>query len=314
MPSYLLTDVSLPYKYWGEAIVTAIYLQNIMPAAGDMISPIKKWTGKKPQLNHLRQFGAKAFVLIPEVKRQKLDKKARELILVGYEGGTKGYRLLDIKTEKICVSRDVKFGESDPRVTSNEQQDTSEYKFLEMELNVDVDANSNDDKNDVIELARGERNDTIEKKILKRPERVNQGKPPLRLIETINKLTAENDDPKSYEEALSSQEAQHLMNAINEEIESFSANKTWTLVKLPAGKTTVGCKWVYKTKTDEEGKIIRYKARLVALGFAQKFGSDYDDVFAPVVRPTTLRLLLTVAGHEKLIVEHYDKQSAYLNR
>ena len=72
-----------------------------MPAAGDMISPIEKWTGKKPQLNHLRQFGAKAFGLIPEVKRQKLDKKARELILVGYDEGIKGYRLLDVKTEKI---------------------------------------------------------------------------------------------------------------------------------------------------------------------------------------------------------------------
>ena len=112
---------------------------------------------------------------------------------------------------------------------------------------------------------------------------------------------------------MNSQEAQHWMKAMNEEIESFSANKTWTLVELSEGKTAVGCKWVYKTKTDEEGKIIRYKARLVAQGFAQKFGSDYDEVFAPVVRPTTLRLLSTVAGHEKLIVKHYDIQSAYLN-
>ena len=69
-----------PYKYWGKAIIPANYLQNIMPAAGDMISPFEKWTGKKLQLNHLRLFGAKAFVLIPEVKRQKLDKKAKELI------------------------------------------------------------------------------------------------------------------------------------------------------------------------------------------------------------------------------------------
>ena len=208
------------------------------------------------------------------------------------------------------MSRDVKFVESDPHVTNNEQQDTSVKKFLEMEL--DVDANSNDDKNDVIEPARDEGNDAIVKEILRGPERVNRSKPPLRLIETINKITAENNDPKSYE-VLNSQNAQHWMNAMNEEIESFSANKTCTLVELPERKTAVGCKWVYKMKTDEEGKIIRHKSRLVAQGFAQKFVSDYDKVFAPVVRPTILRLLLTVAGHEKLIVKHYDIQSACLN-
>ena len=112
---------------------------------------------------------------------------------------------------------------------------------------------------------------------------------------------------------MNSREAKYSINAINEEIESFAANKTWTFVELPEGKTAVEYKWVYKTKTDEEGKKIRYKARLVAQGFAQKFCSDYDKVFSPVVRPTTLRLLLTVAEHEKLIVKHYDTQSAYLN-
>ena len=99
MARCLLTDASLPYKYWGEAIITANYLQNIMPAAGDMISPIEKWTGKKSQLNHLRQFGAKAFVFIPEVRQ-----KVRELILVGYEEGTKGYRLLDVRQKHMYES------------------------------------------------------------------------------------------------------------------------------------------------------------------------------------------------------------------
>ena len=136
------------------------------------------------------------------------------------------------------MSCDINFVESDPHLTSNEQQDTSEEKFLEMKLDVDV--NSNDDKNDVIEPARSEGNDTIEKEILRRPERVNRGKPPLRLTETINKVTAENDDPTSYEEALNSKEAQHWMNAMNEEIESFSVKKMWTLVKLPEGKDASG--------------------------------------------------------------------------
>ena len=67
------------------------------------------------------------------------------------------------------------------------------------------------------------------------------------------------------------------------------------------------------TKTDETGNIIRYKARLVARGYSQKYGSDYDEVFAPVARSATLRLLLTIAGHGNMIVKHYDIQTAYIN-
>ena len=103
------------------------------------------------------------------------------------------------------------------------------------------------------------------------------------------------------------------MNAMNDEIKSFSANKTWTLVELHQGKIAVRYKQVNKMKTDEEGKIMRYKARLVAQRFAQKFGADYDKVFVPVIRPTTLCLQLTVAGHDKLIVKHYNIQSANFN-
>jgi hypothetical protein len=319
MTRCMLTNAVLPNKYWGEAIMTANYLQNRMPAAGDMMSPFEKWSGKKPQLSHVRQFGAKAFVLIPNVKRQKLDSKARELMLVGYEEGTKGYRLLDVKTDKICVSRDVKFIENDPHVTGNGQLSSTET-VTNTERAIDIDEGSNEvaslhDQNDTVEMpVQEERNETANQgQLLKRPERANRGKAPERLIEIINKVTTEHNDPRSYKEAVNSQDAQHWINAMNEEIESFKANETWSLTELPKEKTAVGSKWVYKTKTDENGNIVRYKARLVAQGFAQKYGSDYDEVFAPVVRPTTLRLLLTIAGHQKMTVKHYDIQSAYLN-
>ena len=85
------------------------------------------------------------------------------------------------------------------------------------------------------------------------------------------------------------------------------------MTELPEGKTAIGCKWVYKAKTDEHGVVTRYKARLVAQGYSQKYGEDYDEVFAPVAKSTTLRALLTIAGRKKMIVNHYDIQSAYLN-
>lgn len=101
--------------------------------------------------------------------------------------------------------------------------------------------------------------------------------------------------------------------AMKDEIKSLKENGTWELCELPADRKAIGCKWLFKIKTDENGNIDRYKARLVAQGFSQKFGTDYDQVFAPVVKQTTFRLLLSIASTKNLIVKHLDVNTAYLN-
>jgi len=143
--------------------------------------------------------------------------------------------------------------------------------------------------------------------------RSNKGKPPERLIETVNKAAHEATEPKSFTDALASTDSKKWIEAMNAEMESLQSNETWNLTTLPEGKTAIGCKWVYKTKTDELGNVVRYKARLVAQGFTQKYGDDYDEVFAPVARSATLRTMLAIAGSQKMIVKHYDIQAAYLN-
>lgn len=101
--------------------------------------------------------------------------------------------------------------------------------------------------------------------------------------------------------------------AMDEEMDGMKANSTLELVKLPPGTSAIGCKWVYKIKYNNEGKECRYKARLVAKGYTQKKGIDYNEVFAPVVRQTPFRILLTIAGHKDWIVRHYDVKNAFLN-
>ena len=71
--------------------------------------------------------------------------------------------------------------------------------------------------------------------------------------------------------------------------------QTWELVTISPGKTTIGCKWVYKIKTCSDGFVERYKARLVARGFTQEYDIDYEETFASVARMTSVRTLLTIA-------------------
>lgn len=120
-------------------------------------------------------------------------------------------------------------------------------------------------------------------------------------------------DPRNRKEAIASTNKDKLENAMNKEIVSLHEKGTWDLVQLPPDRKSIGSKWLFKVKQDSQGNDCRFKARLVAQGFSQKYGIDYDEVFAPVVKQTTIRTLLAVAGKQQMSVRHYDVKTAFLN-
>lgn len=310
MARTMLSDGNLHNQYWGEAVRTACYLQNRLPSRSLEKTPFEHWYGTTPDLRHIRQFGCHCFVHIPDEKRRKLDFKAVKLIFIGYEEGSKAYRLLDVTTNLVTVSRDVKFLERDCSFKHSEHLNNSEESFVQLEgTKQDLDTVTDQDGDGNVNK---ENTHTQQRRISSRP---NKGVPPERLIQVMNVKhnVSRPEDPCNIEEAFSSPQSVEWQKAMTEELHSLEEMQTWSLTELPKNKQAIGCKWVFKTKLDAMGNVVKYRARLVAQGFSQKYGTDYDEVFAPVGKLATFRTLLTLASYKKLKVHHFDIKTAFLN-
>lgn len=122
-----------------------------------------------------------------------------------------------------------------------------------------------------------------------------------------------NTNPETIDEALGSHDSARWRKSMNEEFQSLIKNRTWDLVDLPVGRRPIKSKWVFCIKRDQHGNIDKYKSRLVAKGCSQKFGIDYNETFSPVVRYSSLRLILACAVEYGLYVHQMDVTTAYLN-
>lgn len=329
----LLFEAGLPQCYWAEALSTAVYLQNILPSKSVTATPYELWFKAKPDVSHLRIFGSSAWVYIPKQKRKKLSETSRKLTFVGYSPEHKAYRFLDRSTRHVIVSRDAKFVEETPvtcnpdNTSANEESGTVEYEMQPgspsrpdarpvavppiVEADSDHDIEESDDSFHGFSDEEPLRGEEVER-ASRRSERSTRGVPPERYGDVSGAVAQSSDEPRNYNEAMRSSDKSNWQVAMEEEIASLNEHRTWELVPLPPGKKAIGCRWTFKKKENETGQTVRYKARLVAQGFSQQFGSDFDEVFAPVVRQPTLRTMLTIASREGMLVKHLDIKTAYL--
>jgi len=120
-------------------------------------------------------------------------------------------------------------------------------------------------------------------------------------------------DPTSFEEAIKSANSSKWFTAMEDEMKSMSTNKVWDLEEIPKGAKTVGCKWVYKIKCDSKGNIERYKVQLVAKGFTQREGIDYNETFSPVSCKDSFRIIMALVAHYDIKLYQIDVKTAFLN-
>ncbi|WVZ51167.1 hypothetical protein U9M48_002333 [Paspalum notatum var. saurae] len=352
MARSMIKAKGLPGTFWGEAVNTAVYILNrtTMKGTGGK-TPYELWNGTTPAVHHLRTFGCVAHVknIGPNVK--KLDDRSKPMIFVGYEPGSKAYRVYDPSARRLHISRDVIFDEE-----------------ARWEWDADTVANSDDEF--VIEyttVAHPEVTTTLQPRRWEdtsgpsTPAPTSHATPaptvhatpaptivfasppsgaqddldvehdddaPLR-FRTIDNILgpvtppgmAHRDRGESLlvanadEPATFEQAHTHecWRKAMLDEMTSIEANGTWELVDPPLRQRPIGLKWVFKAKKDTTGIVTKHKARLVAKGYVQRQGIDYDEVFAPVARLESVRLLLALAASEGWPVHHMDVKSAFLN-
>ena len=328
----MLSNAGLGKEFWAEAINMACYLVNRSPSTAiECKTPYEVWSGTRANYANLRVFGCPAYA---HVNEGKLEPRAKKCIFLGYADGVKGYRMYcaDSPSSRYFISRDVTFDESamikrdKPLSEGVLDSDIDRGVERQVERVVENEASPKDDQptsdneeeegsqedeepNDLrdYQLAR----DRVKRKT-KAPERLGFAEMVAYALSTAEDIEA--DEPVTYREAMACTEASKWSIAMEEEIESLDKNHTWELVELPKGKRAVGCKWVFKKKEGTPGKDdARFKARLVAKGFSQREGIDYNEVFSPVVKHSSIRVLLAMVAMSGLELEQLDVKTAFLH-
>nr|GEW86292.1 ribonuclease H-like domain, reverse transcriptase, RNA-dependent DNA polymerase [Tanacetum cinerariifolium] len=291
----MMKATNMPQDFWAEAVRHAIYILNSVPTkALEDITPYEAIKNRKPNLENLKVFRCKA------------------------------YRLFDPTTRKICVSRDVKFKEDETWDWSeylvkhiNTEPEWTDFRIENLEENEHHDQENppNEEDNDF----PNNDDDGYDSPLTNPPTHSEALHTPSTRSSQINSHVTPNSITQS---STQSDNGSHthlhfdhtpIREAMKVELDSINRKNIWELTTLPTGHKAIGLKWVFKTKKDANGNIIKHKARLVAKGYIQEHGIEFEEVFAPVARMETIRLLLAIVANRKWEVHHLDVKSAFLH-
>ncbi|CAI7732979.1 unnamed protein product [Closterium sp. NIES-53] len=284
----LLIEAGLPDYFWPDAVRSACVAKNrdLNHVGADKWVPYVEWIGRKPKL------GAKAIWAVH----------------LGMAQNSKGWLLWDPFTKKFLVSRDCKFMENlmyKDWKAENEAKigmrfgEVKSSGLEHVELPLELSSGSTTTRQSSLVNGGEEAKDAEEEE--EEVQQVSERAPTLPSCTT------------SAPRIRVTQQQRQDLHAMESELKSIEENGTWELVELLEGRKAITSKWLFKIKSDANGNIERYKSRLVAKGYQQKEKVDYKELFAPVVKPTTLRTLLAEAAIKGWVVKQIDITTAFLN-
>ena len=345
------TRANLPKQFWAEAVDTSVYtLNRVINSINKDATPYELWFNRKPSLKNIHRFGERAIVYTETHSREKLDPKGIEMIFVGYTHNFNTLRFIDPNNYHLVKSCNYLFLNKDDDFNHIEETTAPDQSdMVSFDLIPQLPAETSNDCSVVTEQLYHEHNDDHDKDISQTeiinfesdseqssssenlfvtpakmpPEkgknadrmaslRPRTSKPNYMNFKTL--VTAEESemDPITFEEAMSRPDAAKWKIAMQDELDSLDKNQVWTLINPPKHKNIVSNRWVYRIKRSPDGKIERYRARLVARGFSQVEGIDYFETYSPTVSTAIVRLLFAYAAIKGLFIKQFDIKCAFL--
>ncbi|KAK0586597.1 hypothetical protein LWI29_009370 [Acer saccharum] len=337
MARVMLNSKKVPRNLWAEAVNTACYVSNrVFKRPGTKQTSYELWKGKKPNVSYFHTFGSKCYILNDRDHLGKFDAKSDVGLFLGYAINSRAYRVFNLTTKTIMESINVKIDDLSMLnlCDDNGVNESKENMLNDTNTPIDVasSVSSQDDEIDshVEVVSQGLENALNDNQ--QNDQVVEHSHPRLRNlhyqgdiigdlnegVRTRNQIANQISyacytsqiEPKNINEAIVDE---YWVGAMQDELNQFERNEVWSLVPRPKDINVIGTKWVFRNKTDESGKIVRNKARLVAQGYTQVEGVDFDETFAPVARLESIRLLLSIACIKKFKLFQMDVKSAFLN-
>jgi hypothetical protein len=297
MVRLMISQTNLLLSFWGYALETVVFTLNRVSTKSVERAPYEIWTRKHPGLSFLKVWGCEAYVKC--LMSDKLTLKLDKYFFVGYSREIKGYYFYNKAEGKVFVAHNDVFiekeslskGVSGSKVQLEEIQETPKNVLAPTDPDVEAPAPRRS-----IRARRATEKFT------------------LLTMEQRDILLLDNDEPITYMEAMMGPESEKWLGAMESKIEFMHDNQVWNLVDPIDGVRPIGCKWVFKKKTDMDINIHIYKARLVVKGFKQIHGIDYDETFSPVMMLKFVQILLVIAAYFDYKIWQMDVKRAFLNR
>lgn len=334
-------DSIFDQSFWAEMVNTAAYILNRTGKSSvEGKTPFEIWFKRKPKLDHFRVIGSSCYAQVPKKGRKKFDKKAEKGVLIGYEED--GYRIWSFEQKRLIRSRNVTFDEFSPLKTvdqtqnslpspfsdsgfqffrCNNKEDTNNLFNEQKQERVQNETESQPPQSNIDEEPTGnfdedipdfeEENAEIRRQLrdrvtLRRPNKFDD------FVMTVASEMHDQKEPLDYKEATTCLDREKWIQAMQQEIQSLKENQTWVMTKLPPGKKAIPNKWVFKLKSNPDGSVDKYKARLVIKGYSQRKGEDYDQTYSPVAKGGTIRALLSIAANKNMSLTQFDVCTAFL--
>ncbi|GJU66090.1 retrovirus-related pol polyprotein from transposon TNT 1-94, partial [Tanacetum coccineum] len=327
---------------WAKAVATACYTQNhsIVYLRHDK-TPYELLHDKPPDLSFFHVFGALCYSTNDSENLGKLQPKADISIFIGYAPTKKAFQIYNRRTRRIIETIHIDFDELTEMASEHSSSGPALHEMTPATISSRLVSNPPPSTPFVPPSKTPEVVAPIHKVVAPAPA-VSTGSPSSTnvdqdapspnvpsdqssstdsihtIVHPYNQISEHNSkyafltvvEPKTYKDALTQS---CWIKAMQEELNEFERLKVWELVPRPDKVMVITLKWIYKVKLDELGGILKNKARLVARGYRQEEGIDFEESFAPVARLEAIRIFLAFAAHMNMVVYQMDVKTAFLN-